>query len=70
LIHFYKRWSDPAPPCVPEKKENDTEERSGGEGVRENNKGWIHGQIAKSGRIAPRCRQRRLIADGSARITS
>jgi hypothetical protein len=47
-----------------------TEERSGGEGVRENNKGWIHGQIAKSGRIAPRCRQRRLIADGSARIAS
>jgi hypothetical protein len=52
------------------KIENDTEERSGGEGVRENNKGWIHGQIAKSGRIAPRCQHGRLIADGSARIAS
>jgi hypothetical protein len=52
------------------KIENDTEERSGGDGVKENNKGWIHGQIAKSGRIAPRCQHRRLIADGSARIAS
>jgi hypothetical protein len=33
---------------------NDTEERSKGDGVKEDNKGWIHWQIAKSGRIAPK----------------
>ncbi len=49
---------------------NDSEKRSKGDGVKESNKGLIHGQIAESGRITPRCRHRRLIADGSARIAS
>jgi hypothetical protein len=56
--------------CYRKILENDAEQRSGPDGVKEFNKGWIHGQIAKSGRIAPRCQHRRLIADGSARIAS
>ncbi len=59
MIHFYKR-----------KIKYDAEERSKGDGVKENNKGLIHGQITKSGRIAPRCQHRRLIAEGSAVIAS
>jgi hypothetical protein len=54
------------------KRKNDTEERSQREGVKE--KGEQQGvdprQIAKSGRIAPGCQHRRLIADGSARMAS
>jgi len=54
------------------KRKNDTEERSQREGVKE--KGEQQGvdprQIAKSGRIAPGCQHRRLIADGSAGIAS
>jgi hypothetical protein len=58
------------PHLVLQKDKNDTEKRSKGDGVKESYKGLIRGQIAKSGRIAPRCRHRRLIADGSAKIAS
>jgi hypothetical protein len=53
------------------KIKNDTEERSRRERVKEKGEQQgIHGQIAKSGRIAPGCQHRRLIAEGSARIAS
>jgi hypothetical protein len=56
--------------CGVEEDHRRSKERRITGGVKKNNKGWIRGQIAKSGRIAPRCQQRRLIADGSARIAS
>jgi hypothetical protein len=60
------------PHLVLQKRKNDTEERSQRGGVKE--KGEQQGvdprQIAKSGRIAPGCQHRRLIADGSAGIAS